>query len=70
MNKLAKPGYRVQHMYVDDISGTIVGRVDELNVIVAWDTPTQKFQYGVTLLRDAEYVDVEQVKFLRKGDKL
>jgi hypothetical protein len=67
MQKLAVPGYRVRPMYNDEPSGTIIGRVDELHVMVAWDTSSHKFRYGIDLLRDAQNVKREQIKFLRKA---
>jgi len=67
MQKLAVPGYRVAPMYNDEPNGTIIGRIDELNVMVAWDTSDRKFLYGVDLLRDATNVSKEQIKYLRKG---
>lgn len=77
MRKLAAPGYRVAPMYCDLPNGTIIGIVDDLNVMVAWDTLDPSFRYGIDLLRDAKWhshpskqppnVQKEQIKCLRKG---
>lgn len=67
MQKLAIPGYRVAPMYNDQPNGTIIGRVDDLNVMVAWDTLGKSFRYGFDLVRDAKAVTKEQIKYLRKG---
>jgi len=67
INKLAVPGYRVAPMYNDEPNGTIIGRCDDgLNVFVAWDSPTQKFQFGIDDVTKATSVR-EQIKYLRKG---
>lgn len=56
MRKLAKPGYRVAPMYRDEPNGTIIGIVNEIFVMVAWDGRNQKFKFGIDLLRDAKNV--------------